>query len=269
MFNRKNKIIIKTEEQIEQIKLAADILSRTFGVLSEKITPGVSLKQLDEIAEEFIRDNGGIPAFKDYKQSADQPPYPGTLCLSVNDEVVHGIPRDLELKDGDIISIDCGVIYNGFYADSAYTFKVGNVSPEIEMLLEATYQALLAGIEKAKHNNRIGDISYAVQSVANKHGLGIVREMVGHGVGVKLHEPPEIPNYGRRGTGRKLQENMVIAIEPMLTLGRAKIFVDNDGWTIKTRDGSIAAHYEHTVLVTKNGGVPLTSFEHIENKIKT
>ncbi len=260
---KKRKIIIKSQEQIEIIRKASDILSRTFGEISKEIKPGVKISYLDKIAEEFIRDNNAIPAFKNYRQADDQPPFPGTLCLSLNDEIVHGTPRDIELKEGDILSVDCGVNYENHFADSAYTFQVGEVAPGISLLLDATKKALYKGIRQAKHNNRVGDISFAVEKVAKNYNLGIVRDMVGHGVGVKLHEAPEIPNYGKKGKGVKLKENMIVAIEPMFTLGTSQYFLDDDGWTIRTKDRSFAAHFEHTVLITKKGGEPLTTFDYI------
>ncbi len=263
---KKKKIIIKNQEQIEKIKYASDILSRTFGIISKEIKPGVKLAYLDKIAEEFIRDNQAVPAFKNYRQADDQPPFPGTLCLSLNDEIVHGTPRDIELKEGDILSVDCGVNYQNYFSDSAYTFSVGEIAPSISLLLDATKKALYKGVQQAKHNQRVGDISFAVEKVAKNYNLGIVKDMVGHGVGVQLHEPPEIPNYGKKGKGVKLKENMIVAIEPMFTLGTSQYFIDEDGWTVRTKDNSYAAHFEHTVLITKKGGIPLTTFDYIEQQ---
>lgn len=269
MLRKKRHIILKDEEQIQKIGKAAEILSQTLGYIAPYLQPGITLKQIDLLAEEFIRDQGAVPAFKHYRQTSDQEPYPGTLCLSLNDEVVHGLPRDISLKYGDILSIDCGVVYDGYYADAAYTFAIGSVSEKVAFFLEKTKEALYKGIEQAYPDKRIGDIGHAIQSVAKQYGYGVVKEMVGHGVGIYLHEPPEIPNYGRPGNGPKLMAGMVIAIEPMFTLGKGKIKTLKDGWTIATRDGSLASHYEHTVAITENGPIVLTSFHYIEEKLFT
>jgi methionyl aminopeptidase len=210
------------------------------------------------VAEEFIRDNGAVPGFKGYGD------FPASLCISINDEVVHGIPGNRIIKDGDIVSIDCGTLMNGFYGDSAYTFAIGNIAPEVEKLLKVTKESLYKGIEQAVVGKRIGDIGFAVQRHVENYGFGVVRDLVGHGLGRNLHEKPEVPNYGRKGTGVKLRENMVLAIEPMITLGDYNIVQDPDGWTIRTKDSSYAAHYEHDVVVRKGKAEVLSSFEEIE-----
>jgi methionyl aminopeptidase len=264
LLRKRRHIILKDEEQIQKIKRAAEILSQTLGYITPYLQPGITLSRIDQLAEEFIYDQGAIPAFKHYRQTLDQTPYPGTLCLSLNEEVVHGLPRALALQEGDVLSIDCGVIYEGYYADAAYTFAIGEVPQEVSRFLEKTKEALYRGIERAVPGNRVGDIGNAIQSVAQQEGYGIVKEMVGHGVGVYLHEYPEIPNYGRPGNGPMLVPGMVIAIEPMFTMGKGKIKTLSDGWTVVTKDGSLASHYEHTVAITEKGPVTLTSFHYIE-----
>ena len=220
--------------------------------------PGIRTIELDKIAEEFIRDHGAIPAFKGYEG------FPGSLCISVNDAVVHGIPGNYELRDGDIVSVDCGTILDGYVGDSAYTFTVGEVSEEIKLFLQRSKESLYKGIEQAVSGNRIGDIGYAIQSYVEQFGYGVVRELVGHGVGRKLHEDPQVPNYGKRGTGTKLSEGIVIAIEPMITFGKRDIIQERDGWTIKTKDRKPAAHFEHDVAIRNGKAEILSSFEWIE-----
>jgi len=215
--------------------------------------------KLDSIAEQFIRDNNGIPGFLGYRS------FPNTLCISINEQVVHGLPSNYELKDGDIVSVDCGVILNNYYGDSAYTFIVGETSFEIKKLLSVTKEALYKGIELAVEGNRIGDIGFAVQSHAEKNGYSVVRELVGHGVGRNLHEKPEVPNYGKRGSGLKLKTGLVIAIEPMVNLGKKEVIESKDGWTISTKDKKPSAHFEHTIAVRKEKAEILTTFDYIEH----
>lgn len=252
-------IFIKNAEEIELIRHSSLLVGLAHAEVAKIMEPGVSTAKLDQVAEEFIRDNGGEPAFKGYRG------FPATLCISINEAVVHGIPtQDRILKDGDVISVDCGVKKNGFYGDSAYTYTVGEVSEEVKKLLQVTKESLYLGIEQAVAGKRIGDIGFAVQAHAEANGYGVVRELVGHGVGKKLHESPEVPNYGRRGTGAKLKEGMVIAIEPMINLGGKKVRQEADGWTIVTADGLPSAHFEHTVAVGKGKADILSSFEAIE-----
>ncbi|MBZ4676165.1 MAG: map [Anaerophaga sp.] len=251
-------IYLKTKEEIELLRESNMLNAKTLGEVARLIEPGVTTLKLDKIAEEFIRDNGGVPAFLDYGG------FPNSLCTSVNDQVVHGIPNNTPLKDGDIVSVDCGVLLNGYYGDSAYTFCVGNVDEEIRTLLDVTKTSLYQGIEQAIEGKRIGDIGYAVQSYVEKYGFSVVREMVGHGVGKNLHESPEVPNYGRRGNGVKLKEGMVIAIEPMINSGKRHIVQEADGWTIRTKDRKVSAHFEHTVAVGKNEADILSSFKFVE-----
>lgn len=233
-------------------------MSRTLAEMAALIKPGVTTLYLDKIAETFIRDNGAIPAFKGYGG------FPSTLCTSVNDEVVHGFPSGYTLREGDIISVDCGVILNGWYGDSAYTFAVGEINDEIKRLLEFTKASLLEGVKAATAGNRVGDISYAVQTKAESGGYSVVRELVGHGIGTKLHEPPEVPNYGKKGSGPKMEKGLVICIEPMINLGKKGTMQMNDGWTIKTIDGKPSAHFEYAVAVDKEEANVLTTFEFIE-----
>jgi methionyl aminopeptidase len=254
----KEKIEIKTEEEIEILRQSSLLVGKTLAEIAKIIKPGISTLRLDLVAEEFIRDNGAVPGFKGYGD------FPASLCISINDEVVHGIPGNRIIKDGDIVSIDCGTLMNGFYGDSAYTFAIGNIAPEVEKLLKVTKESLYKGIEQAVVGKRIGDIGFAVQRHVENYGFGVVRDLVGHGLGRNLHEKPEVPNYGRKGTGVKLRENMVLAIEPMITLGDYNIVQDPDGWTIRTKDSSYAAHYEHDVVVRKGKAEVLSSFEEIE-----
>lgn len=256
----------KTREEIELMRESALMVSRTLALIASKVVPGVSPLSLDKLAEEFIRDNGGVPAFKGYKNGQGQP-FPGTLCISINDAVVHGIPTKTPLKEGDLISVDCGVKKNGFYGDHAYTFAVGEVSPEIKKLIEVTKQSLYLGIEQMVSGNRVGDISFAIQQHAEKHGFGVVRELVGHGLGRNLHEDPEVPNYGKRGDGPKLKEGMVLAIEPMINMGTKNIKQLNDGWTIVTADGKPSAHFEHDVAIVNGKPELLSSYAYIEEAL--
>lgn len=237
---------------------AAQVVSRTLGVVAEMIGPGVTPLQLDKLAETYIRDQGAVPGFLGLYN------YKFTLCTSVNAEVVHGIPNDRPLQEGDIISVDCGAILHGFYGDHAYTFAIGEVDPKVKKLLDVTRESLEKGIEQVKVGNRMGDMSYAIQSHAEKHGYGVVRELVGHGIGRKLHESPEVPNYGKKGTGPKFQNGMVIAIEPMINMGKRAIRQLKDGWTIVTADGLPAAHFEHDVAVVNGKADVLSTFDYVE-----
>jgi len=252
---------IRTESEIDLIRHSSLLVAKTHGEISNWIEPGVSLKKLDTIAEEFIRSSGGIPAFKGYHG------FPNTLCISLNYVVVHGIPSDYTLKDGDIVSVDCGVKMNDYFGDSAYTYAVGEISPSAFQLMKKTLECLEQGIIAAIDGNRVGDIGFAVQQCAEKAGFGVVRELVGHGVGKNLHEKPEVPNYGKRGSGIILKEGMVLAIEPMINQGTARIKQHRDGWTISTADKKLSAHYEHTVVVRKGKAEILSSFDFI-NKNK-
>ena len=254
-------IYYKTEEEIDLIRNSSLLVAKTHAEIAGLIKPGITTLALDKIAEEFIRDNGGVPAFKGYGG------FPNTLCMSPNDQVVHGIPNDRVLEDGEILSVDCGVVMNGYFGDSAFTYEVGEVDAETKQLLKVTKESLYKGIEMAVSGNRIGDIGYAVQKHAESFGYGVVRELVGHGVGKNLHESPEVPNYGRRGRGTIIQEGLVIAIEPMINMGTRKIMQHNDGWTITTIDNKPSAHFEHTIVVRKRKAEILSSFEEIEKKI--
>lgn len=251
-------VYYKNDEEIELLRLSNQLVSKTHAEIAKHIKPGVKTIKIDKIAEEYIRDHGGIPGFLNYNG------FPNSLCISLNEQVVHGIPSSLELKDGDIVSIDCGVYMNGYHGDSAYTFSIGEVDNKVKKLLKVTMECLYLGIEKAIVGNRIGDISYAIQQHAENNGFSVVREMVGHGVGRKLHEKPEVPNYGRRGKGLKMKPGLVIAIEPMINLGTKTIVQGNDGWTIKTKDGLPSAHFEHSIAIKKDGPDILSTFKYIE-----
>ena len=255
------RIRIKTDEEVELIRESSLLVGRTLAEVAALIKPGVTTLQLDAVAEEFIRDNGAEPGFKGYGG------FPNTLCASLNEAVVHGIPNDRPLENGDVISLDCGVLKNGFYGDSAYTFEVGEVDPEIQKLLSVTKECLTLAIEQAVTGKRIGDIGAAVQTHAEANGYGVVRELVGHGLGVELHEAPEVPNYGRRGNGPRLVDGMVLAIEPMINLGTREIITDKDGWTIVTKDRKVSAHFEHDIVVRKGKADVLSSFVEIEKII--
>jgi len=235
------------------------MVSATLTEVAKILKPGMKTIEIDRMAEQFIRDNGGEPSFKGYHG------FKYSLCISPNEVVVHGFPGDYELKDGDILSVDCGVFMNGYHGDSAYTFAIGDVKPEVLQLLKVTKESVYKGVEQAANNNRVGDISYAVEHFTNKiHGYGVVRELVGHGVGKRLHEDPQVPNYGRRGEGKRLKEGIVIAIEPMINLGVKEIYTLEDGWTVVTADGKPSAHFEHTTAVRKGKGEALSSFAPIE-----
>lgn len=256
-------IFLKTDDEIELLRQSNLLVGKTLAEVAKLIKPGVTTKELDRVAEEFIRDHGAIPTFKGFP-SPFGPPFPGSICTSVNEQVVHGIPGDTVLKDGDIISVDCGTLMNGYCGDSAYTFCVGEVAPEIIELLKVTKEALYKGIEMAVHGKRLGDIGYAVQQHCESHSYGVVREFVGHGIGKNMHEDPQVPNYGRRGTGALLKKGMCIAIEPMITLGDKKIGMEADRWTVRTMDRKCAAHFEHTVAVGLDKADILSSFEFID-----
>ena len=261
-------IFYKTGEEIERIKKSSLLVGKTLAEVAKIIKPGVTTLDLDKVAEEFIRDNKAIPGFLGYGG------FPNTLCTSVNSAVVHGIPNDKPLEDGDIVSVDCGVLMDDFYGDSAYTFEVGEVSDEIKKLLRITKESLDLAVEQTRSGNRIGDIGFAVQNHAESNGYGVVRELVGHGLGRSLHEKPEVPNYGKKGRGHKMKPGLVLAIEPMINLGKKEITQLDDGWTILTKDNLPSAHFEHDVAISRNGSPEvLSSFEEIEkvlnnNKVK-
>lgn len=255
-------ITYKTAEEIELLRISNLLVSKALAEVAKKIAPGISTLELDAIAEEFIRDHGAEPGFLGYRG------YPKTLCTSINQQVVHGIPSFHVLKDGDIVSVDCGVLYQGYFGDSAYTFAVGTVSERIRLLLNTTREALYKGIEQATEGKRIGDIGNAVQEHCEKQRFSVVREMVGHGIGKGLHEAPEVPNYGKKGHGVRLQQGMVICIEPMINMGRREIVQDPDGWTIQTSDKLPSAHFELCVAIGKNGADVLSTFEFIEEIYK-
>lgn len=249
---------LKTEEEIEILRQSSLLVGKTLAEVAKLLEPGVTTLHLDGIAEEFIRDNGAVPGFKGLYGC------PSTLLCSVNEAVVHGLPTERPLENGDIVSVDCGVLMNEFYGDSAYTFKVGEVSPEVDKLLRVTQECLDLAIEKAVSGNRIGDIGFAIQQHAEKQGYGVVRELVGHGLGRSLHEEPEVPNYGRRGRGTKLKEGMTLAIEPMINLGVKEVEQLDDGWTIVTADRRPSAHFEHDIVVRKGRAEVLSTFEFVE-----
>lgn len=250
-------IIVKTPEEIELMRASALIVSKTLGELAKRIEPGVTTLELDKIAEECVRDHGAIPGFLGLYD------FPNTLCMSPNSQVVHGIPNGKPLIEGDIISIDCGALKDGFYGDHAYTFSVGDIDPETERLLQVTKDSLYVGIREFKANNRVGDVGYAIQKHCEDHGYGVVRELVGHGLGSKMHEDPEMPNYGKRGRGKKFVEGMVVAIEPMINLGTHRIKQHRDGWTITTQDNKPSAHFEHDVALVDGKPELLSTFAYI------
>ena len=240
-------ITIKSEKEIELMRKAGYLVSLTHKYLKPYIKPGITTKELDKLAEDFIRSHDGVPTCKGYHG------FPSSLCISINDEVVHGIPGKRKLKNGDIITIDMVISYKGYQADSAWTYAVGEISKEKKYLMEHTEKALYEGLKQVKPGNRLGDVSHAIQEYAESHNLSVVRELSGHGIGTEMHEDPDIPNYGKKGTGIVLKKGMTLAIEPMLNLGKRDIAILNDDWTIVTLDGSDSAHYEHTVVVTKDG----------------
>jgi len=254
-------IKLKSRDEIELMRQSAQLVSKTLGMLATEIRPGITTLYLDNLAEIFIRDHKAIPGFLGLYD------FPNTLCMSVNEQVVHGIPNNKPLVEGDIVSIDCGVLQNGFYGDHAYTFAIGEVAPEIRQLLDVTKESLFLGIEQMEAGNRIGDISFAVQNYTEKHGYGVVRELVGHGLGKKMHESPEVPNYGKRGRGPKIKNGLVLAIEPMINLGTKKVKQLSDGWTIVTADGKPSAHFEHNVAVIDGKPEILSTFDYIEEAL--
>ncbi len=251
----------KTPEEIELMRESAQIVSRTLGILAEKIGPGVTTLELDKLAVEYIRDQGAEPGFLGLYD------FPNTLCTSVNEEVVHGIPNNRPLEEGDIVSIDCGAIKNRFYGDHAWTFKIGEVAPEVKKLLEVTKECLAIGIEQVVTGNRLGDVGFAIQQHAEKNGYGVVRELVGHGLGKQMHESPEVPNYGKRGKGTKIREGLVIAIEPMINMGTKNVLQMNDGWTIISADKKPSAHFEHDVAVVNGKPEILSTFKYVEEAL--
>ena len=254
-------IHIKTKEEVELLRENNLLVSATLAEVGRHIKPGVTTLELDRIAEEFIRSHGAVPGFLGYGG------FPNTLCVSVNENVVHGIPSNYALREGDVVSVDCGTILKGFYGDSAYTFGVGEIAPEVEQLLRVTKESLYKGVEKAVAGGRVGDISAAVQAHAEKYGYGVVRELVGHGLGREMHESPEVPNYGRRGTGPLLKEGMVICIEPMINMGSKNVVFERDGWTVRTKDRKPSAHFEFAVAIRNGEADVLTDFGIIEEAI--
>lgn len=254
-------IYLKTQEEVELLRENNLLVSATLAEVGKHIRPGVTTLELDRIAEEFIRSHGAVPGFLGYGG------FPNTLCVSVNENVVHGIPSNYALREGDIVSVDCGTILKGFYGDSAYTFGVGEIAPEVEQLLRVTKESLYKGVEKAVAGNRVGDISSAVQTHAERYGYGVVRELVGHGLGRDMHESPEVPNYGRRGTGPLLKEGMVICIEPMINMGSKNVVFERDGWTVRTKDRKPSAHFEFAVAIRNGEADVLTDFGIIEQAL--
>ena len=256
-------IYLKTDEEIELMRAANLLVGKTLAEVAKHIVPGVTTLHLDKIAETYIRDHGAIPTFLGYKMGNRE--FPSSLCISVNECVVHGIPSGYQLKEGDIVSIDCGTFLNGYCGDSAYTFCVGEVKPEVMRLLKTTKEALYVGIANATEGKRIGDISNAIQTYCESNGYSVVRELVGHGIGKKMHEEPEVPNYGKKGYGPKLKTGMCLAIEPMVNMGKKRVVFEKDGWTVRTVDRMPSAHFEHTVAIKQGKADILSSFEMIEN----
>lgn len=257
-----SKIYYKTLEEIELIRESSLLLSKTLAEIAKVIKPGITTLSLDKLAFEYIHDNGGVPSFLNYNG------FPYSLCISPNDQIVHGFPSEYVIQEGDLISVDCGVTLNNYIGDSAYTFAIGEITPERQKLIDVTKRCLDLGVEKAVSGMRIGDIGFAVQQHAEANGFGVVRELVGHGVGIKLHEKPEVPNYGKRGSGPKLEEGMVIAIEPMINAGVAGIDFHQDGWTVTTKDNKASAHFEHTIAIKKGQADVLSSFSLIEEVLQ-
>ena len=253
----------KTPEEIELMRQSALVVSRTLGLLAEQIRPGITPLELDKLAEEYIRDQGATPGFLGLYD------FPNTLCTSVNEQVVHGIPDNRPLEDGDVISVDCGALMNGFYGDHAFTFAVGEIAPETRKLLDVTKECLYLGIEQCRAGKRVGDISHAIQKHAEDHGYGVVRELVGHGIGREMHEDPQVPNFGRKGRGKKLKEGIVLAIEPMINMGTYKVRQKKDGWSIVTLDGLPSAHFEHDVAILNGQPEILSTFDYVEQALKT
>ncbi len=262
MKKRKNKIVLKSEFQIEALRASNLMVGKTHEQIALAIVPGVKTIDLDKIAREYILDSGAIPSFLNYRG------FPNTLCISVNDVVVHGIPSNYEIKEGDIVSVDCGVYLNGYHGDSAYTYAVGKVENDVWNLMKATKDSLFKAIGEATIKNRIGNIGFVIEKYVKNKGYSVVREMTGHGVGDNLHEPPTVPNYGKRGRGPKIQNGLTIAIEPMINLGKRNIFIEEDGWTVRTADGKPSAHYEHSIAIRNGKADILSTFEFIEEAIK-
>ena len=250
-------------EVAKKVEESSKVLGEVFGKIAKEIKPGMTGVQLDKIAEDFMVEKGGKPAFKGYRG------FPATLCISVNSEIVHGIPKDVEFKEGDIISIDCGTIVNGYYGDSAFTFTLGEIADEASDIIVATYNSLMEGIPFVKTGNRIGDWGNYVETYCKSHGYSVVRELVGHGVGKQLHENPNVPNFGRKGSGKKFKKGMVIALEPMVNQGTHEVLTDSDGWTVVTKDGKLSAHFEHIVEVCDGPPKILTTYDYIFDSFKT
>ncbi len=252
----------KSKEEIELIRQSSLLVGKTLGEIAKIIRPGIRTIELDKVGETFIRDHGAKPAFKGYQG------FPATLCVSVNDAVVHGIPGDYILKEGDLVSVDCGTLLNGYYGDSAYSFAVGEVSSDVKLLMERTRESLYLGIKAARPGNRIGNIGYEIQTYVESFGYSVVRELIGHGIGSRLHEKPDVPNYGKRGEGTMIKPGLVICIEPMINLGKRYLVQEKDGWTVRTADGMPSAHYEHQIAITEEGPMLLSSFDEIEQVLK-
>ncbi len=259
-------IHLKSQREIELLRESAHLVGRTLAEVGRRIRPGVTTGELDRVGEEYIRRHGASPAFKGYK--VGRLVFPASLCISVNDVVVHGIPGAYRLQEGDLVTVDCGVLLNGYYGDSAFTFAVGQLAPENARLCRVTYESLYEGIARAVTGGRIGDIAHAVQSYCESRGYGVVRDLVGHGIGRSLHEDPQVPNYGQQGAGRKLKENLTICIEPMINRGTFEVTTDDDGWTVRTEDGLPSAHYEHMVVVRGGEAEILSTFEYIEEVVE-
>lgn len=256
-------VFLKTEDEIELLRQSNLLVGKTLAEVAKLIKPGVTTGDLDKVAEEFIRDHGAIPTFKGFPNHFGNP-FPASICTSVNEQVVHGIPGDEVLKDGDIVSVDCGTYLNGFCGDSAYTFCVGEVAPEVKNLLKTTKESLYQGIQQAVEGKRVGDVSHAVQTYCESKGYSVVRELVGHGIGRKMHEEPEVPNYGRYGCGALLRSGMCICIEPMINMGSKNVVFEKDGWTVRTKDRKCSAHFEHCIAIRPDGPQILSSFEFVE-----
>ena len=255
-------IQLKTIDELRLMRESAQLVSRTLGMLAKEIKPGITTLYLDKLAHDFIKDHGAEPAFLGYGG------FPNSLCISPNEQVVHGFPNKEEIKEGDVLSVDCGAILNGYVGDHAYTFEIGEVKPETKKLLKVAKESLYKGIEQCIRGKRIGDISHAIQKHCEKEGYGVVKELVGHGLGKKMHEDPQVPNYGKQGSGKVIKDGLAIAIEPMINLGTEKVKFHNDGWTVTTLDNQPSAHFEHTVVIRKDKAEILTSFEYIEKALQ-
>jgi methionyl aminopeptidase len=260
-------IHLKSAREVDHLRESADLVGRTLAEVARHVEVGVTTAELDAVAEDFIRTHGAEPAFKGYEISSSIPPFPGTLCTSINDVVVHGIPDDRPLQSGDLLSVDCGVKLNGYYGDSAYTFAIGEISAEDAALCRVTYDALNKGVAKAVVGNRVGDISSTIEAFCEQRGYGVVRDLVGHGIGRSLHEDPQVPNYGEPGRGRRLRSGLSVCIEPMINRGIGEVTTDDDGWTVRTADRLPSAHYEHMVVVREGQPEVLSTFEYIEDVI--